>query len=60
MSIIIVGVFADHVLIATDTFCVQHGPYSFVSKACQPRSGYNRPAPEVWPGPGTGSVANKA
>jgi hypothetical protein len=34
MSIIIAGVFADHVLIATDTFCVnQNGPYGFVSKA---------------------------
>jgi hypothetical protein len=34
MSIIIAGVFADHVLIATDTYCVSlHGPYRFVSKA---------------------------
>jgi hypothetical protein len=34
MSIIIAGVLADHVLIATDTYCVSlHGPYRFVSKA---------------------------
>jgi hypothetical protein len=34
MSIIIAGVLADHVLIATDTYCVSlHGPYRVVSKA---------------------------